>query len=380
MKIAIDASRAVNEKAGIGRYTLELIKKLIDIDKKNDYLLLFSFMKSTPHKEKIIKSFKKPNVEAKVYKIPGNLKEKVWGWKIPWFKHFLGSADRRSDIFYAPSFFEVNLGLKIPQVTTIYDLTTFLFPEHRGEEVSKRLNARTKQACQRTKKVIAISQSTKNDLEKVLKIPSSKIEVIYPGRTDFPPPTKNLPAGLKSRSYILTVGTIEPRKNLIGLFKAYALLPIRIQEKYPLAICGAEGWNTGEISDTYQMLKLEDKVKFLGFVSDSALAKLYKEAAVFAYPSLYEGFGFPVLEALSFGAPVVTSNISSLPEVAGKAAVLVNPKDTKSISHGLQRLLEHKEEAACLQRLAKTQAEKFSWEVTAKKTLKVFEEVASRKL
>ncbi|MFA6492780.1 MAG: glycosyltransferase family 1 protein [Patescibacteria group bacterium] len=371
MKIAIDASRAVNEKAGIGRYTLELIKKLIEIDKENQYLLLFSFMREDAYKTKIIKSLKSANVKTKVFKIPGNLKEKVWGWQMPWFKHLLGDAD----IFYAPSFFEVNMGLNIPQVVTIYDLTTFLFPEHRGQEVSERLNLRTRKACQKAVKIIAISESTKNDLEKHLKIKQAKIKVVYPGKNELPEPVKNLPSTLKNGSYILAVGTIEPRKNLTGLFKAYALLPIKLQEKYPLVIVGAEGWNEEETFNTFNHLKLEGKVKFLGFVPDSMLAKLYKEAAVFVYPSLYEGFGFPVLEALSYGVPVVTSSVSSLPEVAGKAAVLVNQEDPKSISSGLQRLLEHKQEADDLRKIAKIQADKFSWEKAAKETLKVFKEV-----
>lgn len=376
MRIAIDASRAVNESAGIGRYTLELVKKLVEIDKKNQYLLIFSFIRSNFRKEKIIKSLQGPNVETKIYKIPGNIKEKVWGWTIPWFDRLLGDAD----IFYAPSFFEVNMGLKIPQVVTIYDMTTFLYPAHRGEEVSKRLNLRTKKACKKATKIIAISSSTANDLQKYLKIAKTKIDVIYPGQNQLSEPVKNLPGSLKKDAYILAVGTIEPRKNLVGLFKAYSLLPLKIQDKYPLVICGAEGWNTGEIFDTYLRLKLEGKVKLLGFVPDGLLAKLYKEAAVFVYPSIYEGFGFPVLEALSFGKPVVTSNISSMPEVAGKAALLVDPENTKSIANGLQRLLEHKNEADDLSKMAKKQAEKFSWEKTALQTLKVFEEIVKKEI
>lgn len=375
MKIAIDASRAVNEKAGIGRYTLELTRQLLKSDSKNTYLLLVSFMRSSSRKEKIIKEFRTyKNVEVKILRIPGNLKEKVWGWKLPWFQRFLKDAD----IFYAPSFLEVNLGLNLPQVVTIYDLTTFLFPEHLGKKMSDFFNLKTKQACSKASKIIAISKSTKNDLEKILKIKESKIAVIYPGQNILNAPAKNLPLSLKAKSYILTVGTIEPRKNLIGLFKAYAILPLRLQEKYPLVVVGSYGWNTGKIFNVLTHLKLENKVKFLGFVSDAILSKLYKEAAVFVYPSLYEGFGFPVLEALSFSTPVVTSNISSLPEVAGKAAILVDPQDPKSISSGLQKILEHKEETALLKENARVQANKFSWSAAARETLAVFDEVVKK--
>ncbi len=378
MKIAIDASRAINEKAGIGRYTRELVKKMIEVDKKaclpagrNQYLLIFSFFRQSPQKEKLIKTFENSNAKIKILKIPGALKEKAWQWRLSWYEKFLEGAD----VFFAPSFFEVNFGLKIPQVVTIHDLSTFIFPSHRGENVSQRLSKRAKAAAKIAKKVISVSESTAQDTIKYLNVNQTKIKVIYPGITDLPTPVKNLPASLKPQSYILFVGTIEPRKNLIGLFKAYALLPPRLQEKYPLVIVGAEGWQTGEIFATIRLLNLEDKVKFLGLVSDNILTKLYQEAAVFVYPSLYEGFGLPVLEALSFGTPVVTSNISSLPEVAGPAALLVEPQEPKSIARGLQRLLEGKFERENLRKKAQKQVQKFSWDRAAKETIKVLEEV-----
>ncbi len=296
----------------------------------------------------------------------------AWQWKIGWFRKFLSGAD----VFFAPSFFEVNFGLKIPQVMTIHDLTTFLYPEHRGKEVSERLSARVKEASKITHKIMAVSQSTGRDIEKYLKVSAKKIAVIYPGLSQLDKPNHQLPNNLKTKSYILFVGTVEPRKNLVGLFKAYSLLPLRLQEQYPLVIVGAEGWNVGETYDAFKTLKLEGKVKFLGFVSDASLAKLYQEAAVFVYPSLYEGFGLPVLEALSFGTPVVTSNISSLPEVAGQAALLVDPLEPKSICRGLQEVLEHQEVIERLKKEAEKQVKKFSWETAAKKTLKVLEEAA----
>ena len=371
MLIAIDASRAVNEKAGIGRYTRELVKKLIEIDKKNDYLLLFSYWRKDRGKERLIREFQAPNVELKTFKLPGPLKEKLWGWRLSWLERVL----EKVDLFYAPSFWEVNLGLQIPQVMTIYDLTTFLFPEHLGQTLSERMNQRTRLASRKVQRIITISEHTKNDLIEIIKVPEQKVKVIYPGRTDFHSVSKSLPSGLKKNAFILSVGTIEPRKNLEGLFKAYALLPPNLQEKYPLAVVGAEGWQTAKIFNTFNRLNLGGKVKFLGYVSDEVLARLYREAAVFCYPSLYEGFGFPVLEALSFGTPAVISRTSSLPEVAGRGALYVDPQDPKLISGGLERLLEHKEEAEGLRKLALIEAQKFSWEKTAHETLKVFERI-----
>jgi len=368
MKIAIDATRAVIEKAGIGRGTKELVKNLIKADKKNQYLLLFSYFRKDPAKVREIQAFQAPKVKIKTYKIPGSFKEAIWGWQAPWFDRLLEGAD----IFLAPSFFEVNLGAKTPQIVLVHDLTTILFPKQRGEEISQRLSKRLEKACKLATKIIAISESTKRDLIRLLKIPAEKIEVIYWA------PTKvkemgQLPKGLKTKSYILFVGTIEPRKNLVGLFRAYGKLPPSLQQKYPLVVVGAQGWNTGE---TYKVLrdeKLEDKVKFLGYVDDKTLAKLYQAAAVSIYPSLYEGFGLPIVEAMSYGTPVITSDTSSMPEAAGRAGVFVDPTNPKSIARALQRVLEG--EIKVLSSDLKAQAARFSWEKAARETLRLLESI-----
>jgi len=378
MVIAIDASRAINETAGIGRYTREIVRNLLRIDSKpassagrNEYVLIFTYFKKSAAKERQMRQFQGQNVTIKTLKIPGTLKESIWRWRWPWYNRYLKGAD----VFFAPSFFEVNFGLKIPQVAVIHDLTTFIYPLHRNKEVSKRLSLRAKEAAKIAKKVIIPSQSTAADAKKYLNLPEKKITVVYPGISKLAEPVNNLPGNLRAHQYLLFVGTIEPRKNLIGLFKAYALLPPVFQEEYPLAVVGAKGWNTGETYETLKTLKLEGKVKFLGYASDAVLAKLYSEAAVFVYPSLYEGFGLPVLEALSFGVPVVTANISSLPEVAGKAAILIDPLKPIEITQAIQEIIDHQNMAEELKEEAKKQVMKFSWEKAARETLRVLEEV-----
>lgn len=368
MNIAIDASRIVNEKAGVGRYAKNLIENLLEIDRQNKYLLLLAFMRGAKEKEKILSGFRKPNVIIKTWRVPGKLKEMLWRAKFPLVERMISSAD----IYSALSFLDIIYNTRIPQVVIIHDLTTFRFPEHLGPKIARDFNQKTKLACQKAQKIIAISEATKKDIIEILKINPDKIEVIYPGATEFPIPAKNLPLNLKPKSYILAVGTVEPRKNLVGLFKAYALLPPNLQEKFPLVVAGAEGWNTGETYFALKGLNLDKKVKFSGFVSDAVLAKLYKETVVFVYPSLYEGFGFPILEAMQFGRPVITSNISSMPEVAGKAGILIDPNNPKQISQALQRVLEHQSEAKKIGEQGLAQAKKFTWNAAAKKTLKVF--------
>jgi len=376
MKIAIDASRAVNEKAGIGRYSKEIIKNLLKIDKKNKYVLFFSYFRACKEKEQYIESLKAchpARVKVKFLKIPGSLKEETWRWRISWLDKFLDAPD----VFFAPSFFEVNYGLKAPQVMTIHDLATFLYPEHRGKEVSTRLSNRAKEAARISQKIIAISQATATDAAKFLDTLSPKIEVIYPGLSVLDGPSNSLPEGLKTKSYLLYVGTIEPRKNLAGLLRAYEMLPEKLQVKYPLVIVGAKGWNTGKIWRLYQRLKSKENIKFMGFLPDPILAKLYKEAAVFTYPSFYEGFGLPVLEALGYGVPVITSKCSSLPEVTGEAAALINPADISSIARAIQRFLGDSQARIVLGKKGKIQAKKFSWEKAAKETLRILAEVTN---
>jgi len=198
--------------------------------------------------------------------------------------------------------------------------------------------------------------------------------VIYPGLSDLTKPSKNLPEGLEPKSYLLYVGTIEPRKNLVGLLRSYEMLSEKLQKKYPLVIVGAKGWNTGKIWRVLKSLKSKENIKFMGFLPDPILAKLYQEATVFVYPSLYEGFGLPVLEALNYGLPVVTSNCSSLPEVTGETAALIDPTDNKSIARPIQRLLGDSSARSDLGKKGKIQARKFSWEKAAKETLRVLEE------
>lgn len=366
MTIAIDASRAVNEKAGIGRLTKELIKSLIKTDRKNQYLLIFTYFRKSAKKEREIAEFKGENVVIKRAKLSGSVKEQIWGWNLPFFNRIYKEAD----ILLAPSFFEFKFGLKIPQVVIIHDMTTFLFPDQRGKRVSERLSKRAILACKKAQKVIAISESTKKDILKFTKISAKKVEVIYPGLTRFKKIAKNLPKKLKNKHYILSVGTLEPRKNLRNLLLAYDFLPLNLKNDYKLVICGAKGWNMGKIQETRNK-KQNAKIIFLGYVPDDVLAKLYKEAKVFVYPSLYEGFGLPVIEAMQFDAPVITSDLSSLPEAAGDAAYLINPSKPKAISKALQAVLEGKIK---LNR-GLEQARKFNWSKTTREVIELLEEV-----
>lgn len=367
MRIAIDASRAVNEKAGVGRFTRELIENLLKTDKENQYILLFNFWKDYSEKEKEARKFKKTNSEVIISRVPGVVKERLLTSPFGYVERMKLNAD----LYLAPTFLDVDLKLKIPQIVVIHDLTIFKFPEHLGENISRRYQKILKKAVAKVFKIVTISESAKKDLMEILEVPPSKIEVIYPGFGGLVP-QKSLPLKLKKKSYILNVGTIEPRKNLENLLEGYSMLPTPLKEKNPLVICGASGWRNSAIYKKWQELNLQEKVIFAGYLSDQELAALYQNAACFIYPSLYEGFGLPVLEALSFSLPVITSKVSSLPEVGGRAVSYVDPKNTDEIKRELKKILTNKKYSDKLSRLAKAQAKRFSWEKAAKAFIKVF--------
>ena len=180
-----------------------------------------------------------------------------------------------------------------------------------------------------------------------------------------------------SNDYLLYVGTLQPRKNLVRAIEAFGLLKRDSTLKFVIA--GKKGWLYDEIFEKVKELNLENEVIFTGYVPDEDLPELYKNAKAFIFVSLYEGFGLPVLEAMSYGIPVLTSNTSSLPEVAGDAALLVDPENTEEIAKGMERLLTDEKLRQQLISKGKEQIKKFSWEKAAKETLQVLEEVAGLK-
>lgn len=370
MKIAIDVTRAVIESAGIGRYTLEIAKSMVKQGRRHNFIIYSTHFRDSHEKVERFNSFRSTNTKLKRLRIPGKVKEIAWGVKVDWLNSFLEG----SDVLFAPSFFEVGLGFKVNQVVTIHDMTTFLFPRQRGEALSQYLSKRTLEATAQAKEIICISESTKRDLIKFNPESSDRSVVIYPGKKVFSCKKSKLPNGLRKGGYILTVGTIEPRKNLIGLVRAYRNLSADLKKRFPLVIAGGKGWNDDKIYREFESKGLKPHLVLAGFVSDRQLARLYQDCCIFAYPSFYEGFGLPVVEAQSFGIPVLTSGVSSLPEAGGEGALYVDPNDTEEITKGLERLLIDDNLRKDLSKKALLNANKFSWDKAAKRTLKVLEQ------
>jgi glycosyltransferase involved in cell wall biosynthesis len=285
-------------------------------------------------------------------------------------------AARGADVFHA-----TNLERRPPRrtrlTTTLHDLTSWLMPElHSGANL--RADRSFAALLRRADGIIAVSASTRNDAVRALGIPEERVTVIHSGIADsfFSPPSaavEGVRARYKlARPFVLFVGTVEPRKNLDGLLDAWAAVPASIRDEFDLVLAGPFGWASPETTARVRSMR------YLGYVAEADLAPLTAAATVFAYPSFYEGFGFPVAQAMAAGVPVVTSNVSSLPEVAGDAAVLVDPRSLQELRDALVRLLTSESLRADLAARGRARAQQYRWEICAEKSWQFFAEVASR--
>ncbi|MFH1598439.1 MAG: glycosyltransferase family 1 protein [Patescibacteria group bacterium] len=374
MRIGIDCRTILNpgkgEQAGVGHYTYYLIKNLLKNDKKNQYVLFFDY-RVTKTRE-----FKQKNVEVKYFPFSEYKKFLPFSYSHMLISAFISRA--KLDIYHSPANV-IPYTYSGPSVITVHDLAIYKHPEWfpRGQKFSTRLLV--PKSLHKAKRIIAVSQATKKDIIKLFKIPAHKIDVIYEGvfrekpKVGFQAVKKK--HGLAD-DYILFLGTIEPRKNLIGLVHAYAeLIKNKRFSKYQLVIAGAKGWKEGEVFKTIRKMKLEDRVLYLGYVAHQDKLSLISNAKVFIFPSYYEGFGLPILEAMELGAPVITSNVSSIPEVTNHSAVHINPTKEKEIVQALAKVLGSAVVRRKLRAAGINKAKQFSWQKCAQQTGAVYRKV-----
>ena len=287
----------------------------------------------------------------------------------------LGGSTRTADIFHVSSLLR-NPPRHGRLTATIHDMTCWLMPELH-HEANRRADRSFAEILKRADAVIAVSQSTKDDSVRVLGLAPEKITVIHSGVSDafFDVPTDAIGRVKQQyrldRPFVLFVGTIEQRKNIDALLDAYTSLELPLREEFELVIAGPSGWARRE---TVARLSLKG-VRYLGYVPEPDLAPLTAAAAIFAYPSLYEGFGFPVAQAMAAGVPVITSNVSSLPEVTGNAALLVDPRSTSELRNALTRLLLSPDLRAERAERGRCHAREFRWDACAAKSLLFFERI-----
>jgi glycosyltransferase involved in cell wall biosynthesis len=362
MIIGVDGNEAnVTEKVGVSFYTF----KLLNFFQKqaNDSLNFIVFLK------------RKPNLD---FPSPTNFfRYEIVPWDFLWSQTFLPlylykkkALGEKIDVFFSPAHYAPRF-CPIASVVTVHDLSYFYYPEEFLKKDLYQLKNWTKYSVKNAKKVIAVSATTKKDLIKFYQLPEEKIEVIYNGG---PRHIKKLK--LTKSKFILFVGTLQPRKNLITLIAAFNLF-YKQNPEFKLVIAGKKGWLYENIFHHVKELRLEKQVIFTGYISEEELISYYKNAFCFVLPSFYEGFGIPLLEAMSFNCPVISSSSSSLPEVGGNACLYFNPKSVNDLLKKMKMIMENEKLRKELIKKGKERLKLFSWKTCAEKTLAVIKKTTT---
>lgn len=370
MRVAIDARKL--HDFGIGTYIRNVLRHLARLDSQTEYVLLC-------HEADMgVAASLGPNFRTVLEPSRNySIREQ---FRIP-----LAVRRERPDVFHAPHYVLPPL-VPTRSVVTIHDCIHLMFPQYLPNRAAYAYaRASMWAAARRADAILTVSEASKRDILHFFNVRPEKVVVVHNAideRFWIPPPDDEV-ARVRERyqlnqAFVLYAGNIKPHKNLVRLIEAFDQVRQGPLEHLQLLIIGDQISKLPALRLAVHRLKLHRHVRFLGYLPDETLAVLYRLAAVFVFPSLYEGFGLPPLEAMASGAPVVTSNTSSLPEVAGDAAVLVDPYDVSSIVDGIHRVLTDQTLADELRRKGPLRAREFSWERSVSKTKELYEAVAAR--
>ncbi|MGI8420340.1 MAG: glycosyltransferase family 4 protein [Candidatus Levyibacteriota bacterium] len=378
MIIGIDGNEAnVRKRVGISEYAYQLLVQFVSEKYRDRGLKFVVYLKDEPldHMPKTSKNF--------AYRIvkPG----KLWTqWRLPLDLYF---HRPRPDIFFSMTHYAPRFS-PVPTVVSIMDVAYEHFPELFNQADLYQLKNWTKYSVHNAKRVLTISDSSRDDIIKIYGSSPEKVKTIYPGIKEIASLEPHV-FGMNqlqakydiSDNYVLFVGTLQPRKNIARLIEAFAKVSQeKLQDKpLDLVIIGRKGWLYEEILAAPEKFGISDRVKFLEGIQDDELNIFYKHALCYVLPSLYEGFGLPVIEAMQRGCPVITSNVSSMPEAGGDAALYVDPKNVDDIVEKITLLVTDKKMREDLIEKGKKQVKKFSWKKAAKETLEVLQEVGAKK-
>jgi glycosyltransferase involved in cell wall biosynthesis len=371
MRVGLDAIPLATPRTGVGHYTFELARHLALIAPSDEFELVSPFPFAPIQTDD---------------SLPSNLRvvhKKVNSLRRRWFAVGLPLYIKQSafDLFHGTNY-EVPLWSRCPSILTIHDLSLLLHPETHEERQVRRGRRRLPIMARTASRIITPSESVKREVCEHLRIKPSKIIVIPEAARDIFRPVP-IEETIETRrrlriedEFILFVGTIEPRKNLLTLLRAFEEIMRSTELRPQLVICGQEGWLTDELFSRIRKSGVEDRLQFTGYLTDEDLRALYSSCRAFVYPSLYEGFGLPPLEAMACGAPVITSQIPAIMETVGTtAARLVSPTDTQTLARSIVELFENENERLHLSSRGLQRAAQFSWERTARLTLDVYTEL-----
>jgi glycosyltransferase involved in cell wall biosynthesis len=374
MKIAVNTRFLLSGKLeGIGIYTQEIFKRVVQLMPEHEFFFLFDRAYSSAF------IFEK-NVTPIVVHPPAR-HPFLWYW---WFEQSIPKVlqENNIDVFISPDGF-ASLNTSVPQILTIHDLGFEHFPEHVPFLVRKFYRYFTPKYCEKAAKILAVSEYTKQDIISTYNIEANKIEVVYNGfessqwslvngQSNTEINLSTIDYRLSTRKpYFIFVGAVHPRKNVLGLLKAFEQFKTSYSHAHQLVIVGRKAWMNKELEDFYEKMQFKNEVIWIEKIERADLIQLMQQSFGLVYPSLFEGFGIPIIEAMNLGIPVICSNVSAMPEVAGNAALLVQPDNTIEIAAAMNELIMNDVLRNDLIAKGKIRATHFDWNTSAEKVVDI---------
>ena len=371
MRVGINATALLSPRTGIGQYVYHLGRECLEAEGVSPYFFYGSWQTR-------LRAQPLPNIDT----IKTYVKKAVpWSYEIKsliFQVQFSGGLlNRAIDVYHEPSFLAFRFSG--PSVITVHDLSWIRHPETHPRQRLVAMSRHFPRSLERASAILTDCSFVKQELVETFGLNPERVTPVLLGVSpDFSP---RAPAecnafladhGLAHGQYVLSVGTLEPRKNIPTLIDAYSMLPADLQQRFPLVLVGMRGWLTSGLEARMKPLVERGVIKPLGYVADEMMPLIYSGAAAFVFPSLYEGFGLPPLEAMACGTPVISSRSSSLPEVVGDAGVLVDPMNVDALAESLRRVLEDRAFAEVLAQQGVRRAAGFSWKKTAAETIAVY--------
>lgn len=383
-KVIIDVTPIDSQPSGVGLYVFNLVEALSKLEHTESFELGLAYQPGLKNWLKGKLDFPDnlqlyPNIYQ--IPIPVRLSNLFLDYLPQIFPHYLQPILGKPNVFHGTNY-TVYPYKNIQKIITIYDLSFIRYPEYTNSVV-KQYTKRLIKCLEWTDLIITISESSKQDIINYLKVPAEKIFVTplasrynanFLSSLDLDKEVDNINYDF-SKPYLLFVSTIEPRKNINAIISAFNFLKQKYKVEHQLVLIGKKGWNYQPIFTAIENSPWKNEIHHLDYLSNELVALFYSKAEVFLYPSHYEGFGLPVLEAMTLGTPVITSNISSIPEVTGNAAILIDPNDHMQLAEAMLQVISDSQLRQKLINKGKIRADLFSWERTAKETLKAYKSI-----
>lgn len=365
MKITLDATALLSRPFGIGQYAANLVAALAHANAGDDYTLLYQCVRDAGRD---FQPPQDPRFRRRLLRLPLAAADLVFGTG-----GMKGDAAcGKPDVYHAMRNFLPRFS-RAKSVWTCYDVSFKVEPEWFTPETARGLDERARTCLDRADHVIAISRHTKEDIVRLYGYPADRVTSILLGASASSLAATDLPRGIP-RPYILFVGTLEPRKNVARLVHAFSSLDL----PHALVLAGAKGWRCDDVFHAIESSPRRSRIVWLDYVAPPLLGALYRNAEIFIYPSLYEGFGIPLLEAMTHGCPVITTRLSSLPEVAGDAALYADPMDESEMAGKIRMLASDRSLRDDFSARGRARAAAFTWDETARRTIDIYHSLATK--